>query len=124
MQTVTLKFDVSGQNLIAGYLTRYASNTVNYVKAVFDLDGNWNSFDSVRAVWSTDFECISTVLDSEGVCYVPQEVLKRTGNVMVNLVGSIAENDELTDRLTTYPVVALVINANAKVCEGDARAGV
>ena len=77
---------------------------------------NWNSFDSVRAVWSTDFECISTVLDSEGVCYVPQEVLKRTGNVMVNLVGSIAENDELTDRLTTYPVVALVINANAKVC--------
>ena len=116
MQTVTLKFDVSGQNLIAGNLTRYASNTVNYVKAVFDLDGNWNSFDSVRAVWSTDFECISTVLDSEGVCYVPQEVLKRTGNVMVNLVGSIAENDELTDRLTTYPVVALVINANAKVC--------
>lgn len=116
MQTVTLKFDVSGQNLIAGYLTRYASNTVNYVKAVFDLDGNWNSFDSVRAVWSTDFECISTVLDSEGVCYVPQEVLKRTGNVMVNLVGSITENDELTDRLTTYPVVALVINANAKVC--------
>ena len=116
MQTVTLKFDVSGQNLIAGDLTRYASNTVNYVKAVFDLDGNWNSFDSVRAVWSTDFECISTVLDSEGVCYVPQEVLKRTGNVMVNLVGSIAENDELTDRLTTYPVVALVINANAKVC--------
>lgn len=116
MQTVTLRFDVSGQNLIAGYLTRYASNTVNYVKAVFDLDGNWNSFDSVRAVWSTDFECISTVLDSEGVCYVPQEVLKRTGNVTVNLVGSIAENDELTDRLTTYPVVALVINANAKVC--------
>lgn len=117
MQTVTLKFDVSGQNLIAGYLTRYASNTVNYVKAVFDLDGNWNSFDSVRAVWSTDFECISTVLDSEGVCYVPQEVLKRTGNVMVNLVGSIAENDELTDRLTTYPVVALVINANANDAE-------
>lgn len=43
-------------------------------------------------------------------------MLKRTGKVKVNLVGSVTDGDVLTDRLTTYPVVALVVDANARIC--------
>lgn len=94
----------------------YASNTVAYIEAHFDLGTNWSGFDSVRAVWFTDFVGgISTVLDSQGVCVVPYEVLTRKSAVKVNLVGSIADGDVLTDRLTTCPVVALTIKCNAKI---------
>lgn len=117
MEQITLNFTASEQALNPpNSQYNFASNTVSYIKAVFDLGENWSGYDSVRAVWNTDFECISTVLDSDNTCIVPQEVLKRTGKVMVNLVGSIVENDELTDRLTTYPAVALTVNANAKIC--------
>ena len=40
---------------------------------------------------------------------------------MVNLVGSISEDDVLTDRLTTYPVLALTVDANAKVCGSNTQ---
>lgn len=76
METITLNFKASGQILTAdAHPQRYASNTVNYIQAVFDLDENWQSFDSVRAVWHNDFACISTVLDGNGACTVPHEVL-------------------------------------------------
>lgn len=94
----------------------YASNTVAYIEARFDLGDNWSGYDSVRAVWFTDFVGgISTVLDSLGTCIVPYEVLTRKGEVKVNLVGSISNGEELTDRLTTCPVVALTIKCNAKI---------
>lgn len=94
----------------------YASNTVAYIEAHFDLGTNWSGYDSVRAVWFTDFVSgISTVLDSDGVCIVPHEVLTRKSAVKVNLVGSIADGDVLTDRLTTCPVVALTIKCNAQI---------
>ena len=94
----------------------YASNTVAYIEARFDLGDNWSGYDSVRAVWFTDFVGgISTVLDSDGVCIVPYEVLTRKNEVKVNLVGSIADGNVLTDRLTTCPVIALTIKCNAQI---------
>ena len=117
METITLNFKASGQNLTAdAHTQRYASNTVNYIQAVFDLDENWQSFDSVRAVWHNDFACISTVLDSDGACTVPHEVLSNLDEVQVNLVGSVVDGDELTDRMTTYPLQVAVIDADALIC--------
>lgn len=96
--------------------SRYSSNKVSYIEARFDLGTNWSGFDSVRAVWSSDFaRGIVTVLDADGTCIVPSEVLVRKCKVNVNLVGSIVENDVLTDRLTSYPVTAFVVDANARV---------
>lgn len=116
MDQKIIKFTANEQKLSPSNGPYFASNTVSYIKAVFDLGKNWSGYDSVRAVWSTDFDCISTALDSDNTCIVPQEVLRRTQKVKLNLVGSIVEDDELTDRLTTYPVVALTIDADAKVC--------
>lgn len=116
MNKQIITFDANEQSLIkTGGVDKYSSNKVAYIEAHFNLGENWSGYDSVRAVWSTWYECISTILDTEGNCIVPYEVLKRTEKVMVNLVGSISEDDVLTDRLTTYPVLALTVDADAKV---------
>ncbi len=94
---------------------RFADDVVGYIEAHFDLGDNWSGYDSIRAVWFTAFAQISTVLDHHGVCLVPPEVCNRKEAVNVNLVGSIANGDELTDRLTTYPIVAFVFDGNARV---------
>lgn len=98
----------SGQEL-------FADDVVGYIEAHFDLGDNWSGYDSIRAVWFTAFAQISTVLDQNGVCLVPPEVCNRKEAVNVNLVGSIADGDELTDRLTTYPIVAFIFDGNARV---------
>ena len=93
----------------------YSSNKVSYIEAHFDLGQNW-SFESVRAVWFTDFNRgVSTVLDTEGICVVPTEVLTRKGKVHVNLVGSDISGEVITDRLTSYPIVACIVDANARI---------
>lgn len=120
MNKQSISFKADEQKLIkTGGIEHYASNIVAYIEATFDLGTNWNGYDSVRAVWSNDYLTdISTVLDNNGKCIVPTEVLTDTGNVTVNLVGSIADGDTLTDRLTTYPCKAVIVDADAKV-EGE-----
>lgn len=93
----------------------FADDVVGYIEAHFDLGDNWSGYDSIRAVWFTAFAQISTVLDQDGVCLVPPEVCNKKEVVNVNLVGSIVENNELTDRLTTYPIVAFIFDGNARV---------
>ena len=117
MNQTYINLTASNQHLsIQGEPLRLASKTVNFVKAHFELGENWDGFDSVRAVWSTDFnKGVSTVLDSLGDCVVPHEILSRAGIVRVNLVGSISEDDVLTDRLTTCLVSAIMVCCNVFV---------
>ena len=118
MEKQIITFSANEQRLIkTGGIECYASNIVSYIEAHFDLGANWSGYDSVRAVWSNDnnMTAISTVLDSNGVCVVPFEVLKTKGIVKVNLVGSISVSDVLTDRLTTFPCEAVKVTAKAKI---------
>lgn len=102
-----------------GGIDIYASKTVSYIEAHFDLGENWNGFDSVEAVWWNDYvRPVRTVLDTEDVCEVPTEVLLRKSVVYVNLVGVIASGNTLTDRLTTLPITALTVKFNAQLGEG------
>lgn len=119
MNKSEITFSANEQSLIkTGGIDNYASNTVSYIEATFTLGENWTGFDSVRAVWESYCAKISTVLDSNYKCIVPPEVLKVKSKVNVNLVGSVVEGNVLTDRLTTYPILALTVDANARV-EGD-----
>lgn len=119
MDKTIITFAADQQQLTkTGGIDLYASDTVSYIEADFDLGENWSGYDSVRAVWYNDFQTIATVLNSLGTCIVPWEVLKRNGKVRVNLVGSISDDNVLTDRLTTYDVVALVVDRKVKV-DGD-----
>ena len=116
MNAQILTFSANEQTLIkTGGIDDFASNTVRYAKATFTLGTNWTGFDSVRAVWKTACYTISTVLDANHSCDVPPEVLSYKAKVYVNLVGSISENGVLTDRLTTFPVLAMHIKSNAPV---------
>ena len=115
MDRQILNITANEQILTVDEPIRISTNKVNYIEARFDLGQNWSGYDSIRAVWFNDFYCISTVLDSQGVCFVPSEVMKRNGKVKVNLVGGISENDVLTDRLTSYPIVAVVVDCTAMV---------
>lgn len=117
MNRQIISFKANEQRLIKNErVSRYSSNKVAYVEAHFELGENWTGYDSVRAVWFTESVAgISTVLGRGGVCTVPTEVLKHRGKVYVNLVGSIAEGNALTDRLTTYPIVALTVDADSVV---------
>lgn len=116
MNKQSITFTANEQTLEkTGGIDSYASNIVSYVEATFTLGTNWTGYDVVRAVWESAYARISTVLDSNAKCIVPAEVLRHKSKVNVNLVGSIVENDVLTDRLTTYPVHALTIDEDARV---------
>ena len=116
MDRQLIEFTANGQILerVSGEC-HYSSNKVRYIEAHFDLGTNWSGFDTVSAVWFTKNATIRTVVDTDGYTIVPSEVLTRKADVQVNLVGSIIENDNLTDRLTTYPIKAVIVDANAKV---------
>ena len=96
-------------------LMKYASDTVNYVKAEFSLGRGWQGFDAVQAIWRTRYETISVLLDEDGCCMVPQEVLARKSRVQVNLVGFTADEDSLISRLTTYPIICLDVDVKAEI---------
>ena len=107
------------QKLICLEPFKIASGTVEYVEAHFELGDNWDSFDSIKAVWWSDFKTVGTILNSQGVCQVPYEVVIRRSEVMVNLVGSVAENDVLVERLTTFPVLGGTVLCDARVGGDD-----
>lgn len=118
MNKQIITFSADEQKLVkTGGINCYASNIVSYIEAHFALGQNWSGYDSVRAVWSNDnnMTVISTVLDSNGHCVVPFEVLKTMGVVKVNLVGSISVSGTLTDRLTTFPCEALTVARKTKI---------
>ena len=120
MITKTINFTCYEQDLVLdGEAEEYASNTVNYIEAVFELLDGWEDLDSVRAIWRNRGNVVACVLD-HNTCKVPAEVLRETGFVKVNLVGSAFENGELTDRITSCPVIALVVTKAALVDDGSA----
>ena len=122
MNKQVITFSANEQSLIkTGGINNYASNIVSYVEAHFDLGTNWQGYDSIRAIWHTQYTDVATVLDTEGICIVPTEVLALKAKVMVNLVGSIAENDVLVARLTTYPIEAVTIDADARITAGASQ---
>lgn len=121
MDKQVISFSVNEQRLNrVGNLLHISSNPVSYVEAHFELGENWGGFDSVRAMFYTSHKCVAAVLN-DGVCIVPFEVLTDRREVYVNLVGSIVENDELTDRLTSYPCLAIKIDGVSRICGEETK---
>ena len=120
MDKQIITFSANEQTLRkTGGLDIFATKTVSYIEAHFDLGDNWDGYDSIEAVWWNDrTRPIRTVLDTEGICIVPPEVLTKKGEVYVNLVGVISSGNTLTDRLTTHPITALTNKFNAQLGEG------
>lgn len=115
-ETVTLKFKASGQYLKSALeIPIYASNTVGYLYAEFELGSGWSDFDSIRAIWQSNDNVVASLLDTNNRCIVPAEVLDSVSPVTLNLVGSTEVNGVLTDQLTTFPILALTVHSQAFV---------
>lgn len=101
-----ITFKANEQNLINTTPQGFATDTVSYIEAVFELGENWTGYDTIKAIWTNGYQTTATLLN-DGRCIVPSEVLTRRATVQVNLVGTITENGTITDRITTAPVEAL-----------------
>lgn len=116
METSNIKIYADYQRLtVRSGVMRYASDTVNYVRAEFELGNGWEGFDAVQAIWKSRYDTVSILLDEHGVCMVPQEVLARRSRVQVNLVGFTASGGTLTARLTSYPAFVLDVDVKAEI---------
>lgn len=117
MDILTLNFKVVHQRLTGQFPIKLASNTVSYVKAVFDLGDGWDvdEYDAIEAIWHNDVAVIATVLNVNHECVVPWEVLSKKSRVFVNLVAYESVNDVLVTRMTSYPIKALIVDADALV---------
>lgn len=116
METSNIKIYADYQRLtVRSGVMRYASDTVNYVRAEFELGNGWQGFDAVEAIWKSRYDTVSILLDEHGVCMVPQEVLARRSRVQVNLVGFTASDGTLTARLTSYPAFVLDVDVKAEL---------
>ena len=114
MEKFKVSFSADDQQL-KSLGTKHASDTYADIEATFVLGSRWTDMDSVSAVWWNDFTRIATVLDANGKCVVPHEVLTRRGCVRVNLVGSVVEEGELVTRLTSYSAEAVQVNEKIKL---------
>ena len=116
MEERIINFSANQQSLIkTGGISHYASDTVSYIKAIFELGENWTGFDEVRAVFKTPYDTRVAVLNSLGECEVPHEILMLKADVRVNLVGSIYTEEAVIDRLTTYSCEALTVDEDVPV---------
>lgn len=88
-------------------LKQFSVGTINYLYAQFDLPAAWREFESLRAVWFTDYTQESSIIDESGLTAIPQEVLTKPGTLRVNLCGVNYNNGKLWQRVTTYPVEVL-----------------
>lgn len=115
MKTQKIEFQVNGQHLEReGGLFEYASNTVDYITAEFTFGEGWDDLDVVRAVFAGGGKVIAVLIE-DNKCIIPHEVLRAVGPVKVNLAGSVFEDEKLTDRITTFPVTALIVTKAAIV---------
>lgn len=120
MKDQVIKFEALNQSLrkTSGFST-YPSDTVEIITAEFELGDEWDGYDSVRAVWQNGEVKISSFLDSNHKCKIPSEVLENKGTLEVNLVASSVDDDVLTERLTSYKVVAFQIPVKVNIDGSD-----
>lgn len=94
-----IELTARGQSLTTNKVC-VASGLVNEIECRFDTD--WQ-VDETRAIFVNNArnKKISVVLVN-GKCNVPHEVLLDKGDVEVNLVGSVIEDETLVERTTSY----------------------
>lgn len=81
-----MKFSVTWNRLIREDQELVTSGSVNTVEAEFAFDEAWAGYDRV-AVFKNGDEIREVVLDEEGRCAVPWEVLEKSGFLTVGVYG-------------------------------------
>ena len=85
-----LNFKAQGQRLVRTDCETVAENSMNYLYAVFELDGNWTGF-GIKAVFEHRGSSYYSLVEG-GRCAVPAEVI-RWGGFSVSVIGTDGENN-------------------------------
>lgn len=109
---VTIKLKVIGQNLKAINCEKFvaASDTINYFRCYVDFSSDWDKYTS-RSIYFKNMSsdvCKAGVFDHDGYCFIPWEVLANTGVIIASAVGIVMAGDDISERLTTFPVTLFV----------------
>ena len=109
---VTIKLRVIGQNLKAINCEKFvaASDTINYFRCYVDFSSDWDKYTS-RSIYFKNMSsdvCRAGVFDHDGYCFIPWEVLANTGVIIASAVGIIMDGNNISERLTTFPVTLFV----------------
>ncbi len=114
MNKTAINFKTIGSQQLQrqGPLKEYASDTINYIEAYFDLDDSWRDSDRLYAAWFVDDNDKFTDIPLSGAVVIPQELLTIPGTLQMNLVAESYQTLEdgsrvVTYRNTTYPVDVL-----------------
>lgn len=109
MEKQTIEFEAPGNQVLkrVSPLRTFASDTINYIEAYFNLSDEWAGYNERVAVWYTERVQKGSAIDADGKTVIPQEVLTQPGILKMNLCFNYIENDKLTARNTSYPVEVL-----------------
>ena len=110
-----IEFDApGGQDLKrVSPLQTFATGTINYIEARFNLSDTWAGYTECFAVWYNGRTKKETPIDESGVIVIPREVLEQPGTLKVNLCFNHTDSNGLTARLTSRPVEVLqLVKAN------------
>lgn len=90
-------------------LRDFATGSVNYIHAEFELSDIWNGYTEIEAVWCINGIKRITPIDGANRITIPSDLLETKGTLMVNLSASLIENGTVIKRTTSYPVKALTL---------------
>ena len=111
MNRKVIEFEAPGNQVLKRIspMQIFASGTINYLAAHFELSDTWNGYDECYAVWHNGKVTKESSVDADGKTVIPQEVLKSPGVLKVNLCFSKVSSGTIATRVTSYPVDALEI---------------
>lgn len=115
MKKAIIEFSASGNQKLERIapLMTFATGTINYLEAHFNLSGAWCGYDERYAVWYSNNSKKESVIGEDGKTIIPQEVLDSPGILKMNLCFIKNGNGATAARLTSCPVDALkLIHAN------------
>lgn len=122
--TISFKANDDQQLIRVGALRTFASDTIDYIEAHFDLAPFWREGDKLYAAWYCDKSSNAEFTDipESGIVRIPDNLLKKPGKLKMNIVASKyrdpeAEEKIVSYRMTSYPVDVLVIE-KARIPEG------
>ena len=109
MEKQIIEFSAPGNQLLKRItpLRTFASDTINYIEARFDLSDEWSGYNERYAVWYNDTMQCGSLIDSDGKTIIPKEVLEAPGLLKMNLCFNQVENNRVVARNTSYPIDAL-----------------
>lgn len=111
-----LNINVKGQQAYASERSIIVSDAVNYVKAQFTFDSDWNGYDLTYQF--TNGSLTYNVISNSTEILIPHETLI-PGELIVKVFGTIVSGTTITKRITMMPISIQVIDSSISSSESN-----